>query len=64
LFLRACLRAAGRPSGIEEADLRRAFHDWHILHIDRESIPSDTREMDALVAVIAPPVPSTLIVGS
>ena len=50
LFLRACLRSAGVRNDIDPAVLRAVFARWKEVSLERISIRSDTRSMDALVA--------------
>jgi SAM-dependent methyltransferase len=49
LLLRASLRAAGVRNDIDEAVIRDTFGGWQIEHMQRASVPSDTRTLDVLV---------------
>ncbi len=49
LLLRACLRAAGVRSDIDEEVLRQTFVGGRFAHVRRGWIPSDTRTMEAIV---------------
>jgi SAM-dependent methyltransferase len=55
LLLRACLQTAGVWNDIDEPVLRQAFPGWRFVHVERREIPSDTRAMPALVALLSPP---------
>jgi SAM-dependent methyltransferase len=49
LLLRASLRAAGVRNDISDEVIRTTFRGWTIRSLTRGQIPSDTRQMDALV---------------
>jgi SAM-dependent methyltransferase len=49
LLLRANLRAAGVRNDISDEVIRTTFRGWTIQSLTRGEIPSDTRQMDALV---------------
>jgi ubiquinone/menaquinone biosynthesis C-methylase UbiE len=55
LLLRTCLRIAGVRSEISEETLRRVFQGWEFVRMERRQIPSDTREIDALLLVVERP---------
>jgi SAM-dependent methyltransferase len=49
LLLRPSLRAAGVRNDIDEQVIRRVFGRWHIQHMTRATVPSDTRTLELLV---------------
>lgn len=49
LLLRACLHAQGVRNDITERTIEDAFAGWRIELLESRWIPSDTREMEALV---------------
>ncbi|MHB8323753.1 MAG: class I SAM-dependent methyltransferase [Candidatus Dormibacteria bacterium] len=53
LLLRACLNAAGARNDISEELLRATFTGWSIHSMERTAIPSDTRNLEALVVRLA-----------
>jgi hypothetical protein len=48
-LLRACLYAQGIRNDLTEPLLRRVFSGWRIVSLQQATIPSDTRQMMALV---------------
>jgi SAM-dependent methyltransferase len=48
-LLRACLRAEGVRNDINPSVIRNIFRRWTVESIVETSIPSDTRQMDALI---------------
>jgi hypothetical protein len=52
LLLRASLRAAGARNGISEQVIRSAFAGWQVAHLERTQVPSDTRALDVLLALL------------
>ncbi len=50
LLLRASLRAAGVRNDIDEAVIGRTFAAWQIDHMQRASVPSDTRTLEVSIA--------------
>ena len=50
LLLRPSMRAAGVRNDIDEQVIRRVFGRWHIQHMTRATVPSDTRTLEVLVA--------------
>jgi SAM-dependent methyltransferase len=52
MLLRACLRTAGERNDLDESLLRRTFTTWRCLTLEQGVIASDTREMDALLALL------------
>jgi SAM-dependent methyltransferase len=55
LLLRACLRTAGERNDLDEPLIRRTFAAWCFLMLEQRVIASDTREMDALLALLERP---------
>jgi SAM-dependent methyltransferase len=49
LLLRPSLRAAGVRNDIDEQVIRTVFGGWHIQHMTRAAVPSDTRTLELLV---------------
>jgi ubiquinone/menaquinone biosynthesis C-methylase UbiE len=49
LLLHACLYAQGTRNDLTEPLLRRVFSGWRIVGLQQTPIPSDTRQMIALV---------------
>lgn len=49
LLLRPSLRAAGERNDIDEQVIRTVFGRWHIQHMTRATVPSDTRALELLV---------------
>jgi SAM-dependent methyltransferase len=54
-LLRACLYAQGVRNDLSESLLRRIFAGWRIVSLEQAQIPSDTRQMVALVARLERP---------
>jgi SAM-dependent methyltransferase len=52
LLLRASLKAAGVRNDIDEHVVRSVFASWRIGHLERTRIPSDTRLLDVLMALL------------
>ncbi|HEV8219435.1 MAG TPA: methyltransferase domain-containing protein [Streptosporangiaceae bacterium] len=52
LLLRASLTAEGVRNDIDEQAIRSAFAGWRIGHLERTKIPSDTRLLDVLLALL------------
>jgi SAM-dependent methyltransferase len=48
-LLRACLYAQGVRNDLTEPVIRRTFADWRIVSLRQDSIPSDTKQMIALI---------------
>lgn len=54
-LLRACLYAQGVRNDVTEPLIRRVFADWRVVSVERAAIPSDTRQMIALVTRLERP---------
>jgi ubiquinone/menaquinone biosynthesis C-methylase UbiE len=54
-LLRACLYAQGIRNDLTEPLVRDIFTGWHIVSLEQAQIPSDTRQMIALVARLERP---------
>jgi SAM-dependent methyltransferase len=54
-LLRACLYAQGIRTGLTEPLLRQVFTGWRIVSLQQAPIPSDTRQMIALVTRLEHP---------
>jgi SAM-dependent methyltransferase len=52
MLMRACLDTQGEPNGLDEQCLRDAFDGWSLARLGQHSIPSDSRDLDALVAYL------------
>jgi len=52
-LLRACLHAQGLRNDITAQTIENVFADWRLLMLERRSIPSDTRTIEALVVRLA-----------
>ena len=52
LLLRASLMAAGVRNDIDEQVIRSVFAGWRVGHLERTRIPSDTRLLDVLLALL------------
>jgi ubiquinone/menaquinone biosynthesis C-methylase UbiE len=50
LLLRACTTSEGQPNGIDEKTIASAFEGWRIASAQTGTIPSDTRQMPAVIA--------------
>ena len=50
LLLRASLRAAGVRNDMNEEVIGRAFAAWHVEHMERAAVPSDTRMLEVIIA--------------
>jgi SAM-dependent methyltransferase len=55
LLLRMCLTSAGRPNGLGEHTIRETFIAWQLADLARTRLPSDTRTMPAVVALLIRP---------
>jgi SAM-dependent methyltransferase len=55
LLLRMCLTSAGRPNGLGEHTIRETFRAWHAAELAHGRLPSDTRTMPAVVALLIRP---------
>jgi SAM-dependent methyltransferase len=56
LLLRACLTSEGRRNELSTEVVNEQFARWNTVALDRRSIASDTRSMDALVARLEKPL--------
>jgi SAM-dependent methyltransferase len=56
LLLRACLTSEGRRNELSAEAVRAVFGRWVAVAVDRRSIASDTRSMDAVVARLEKPL--------
>jgi len=50
LLLRASLHAAGVRNDIDETVIGRTFATWHVEHMQRAAVPSDTRTLQVILA--------------
>ena len=51
-----CLASQGIPNGLDESTIRATFLDWRVVSMERADLPSDTRTMPAVVALLARPL--------
>ena len=49
LLLRASLRTAGVRNDVNEAVIGAAFAAWHVEHMERAAVPSDTRMLEVII---------------
>jgi SAM-dependent methyltransferase len=54
-LLRACLTSEGRRNDLPDDLTARYFARWRVMTSEQRPIPSDTRSMDAVVAVLEKP---------
>jgi hypothetical protein len=54
-LLRACLYAQGIRNDLTEPLVRQVFTGWQIVSLEQAQIPSDTRQMTALVTRLERP---------